>query len=54
MYIGDQFIELENDDDEPDDNQQEREDIDENIYLDDDKLLMIQRSLHTNCKKEEP
>ena len=53
MYIGDQLIELENDEDEPEDNQQEGGDVDDNIYLDEGELLVIQRSLHSGIQKEE-
>ena len=55
MYIGDQMIKLENDDDdEPKDNQQWADDVEENLYPDDGEMLVIQRILHTGLKKEEP
>ena len=41
------MVELE-DDNEPEDNQQGGDDVDENLYLDCGKLLVIQRSLHTD------
>ena len=54
MYIGDQLIELENDEDEPKDNQQEGGGVDENIYPDGGELLVIKRSLHSDIQKEKP
>ena len=54
MYIGDQLIELENDEDEPKDNHLGGDDVDENIYLDEGEFLVIQRSLHSDIQKEEP
>ena len=53
MYISEQLIELENDENEAEDNKQGGDDVDENLYLDDGELLVIQRSLHTNLHKEE-
>ena len=54
MYIRDQLIELENDEDEPEENLQVGYDVHENIYLDEGEFLMIQWSLHLDIQKEEP
>ena len=53
MYIGDQLIELDTVEDEPKDNEQEEDDVDEYIKPDEGELLVIQRSLHADLKKEE-
>ena len=54
MYISDQLIELENAEDELEDNQQGGDDVNDNIYLDDVEFLVIQKSLHTDLKIQEP
>ena len=52
MYTGDQLIELNNDDKEPEDNHQEEDDGDGDIEPDEGELLVIQRSLHADLKKK--
>ena len=54
MYIGDQLIELENNNEEPEDNYQGEDDVDEGVEPGEGELLVIQRSLHADLKKEEP
>ena len=54
MYISDQLIELENDNEEPKDNYQGEDDVEEGVEPDQGKLLVIQQSLHADLEKEEP
>ena len=51
MYIGDQLIELNNDDEEPIDDHQGEDDGNGDIEPDEGELLVIQRILHTDLKK---
>ena len=48
------MIELENSNEEPKDNYQGEDNVDEGVEPDEGKLLVIQRSLHADLKKEEP
>ena len=54
MYIDDQLIELDNDNKELEDNLQKEDDVEDKFEPDKGELFVIQRSLYTNIKKEEP